>query len=205
MAYAVAGIAVVAYIFLRVAYDIKFSSPNGYWYFNLFMGGQYFTLLKFVPVVGGLVISLAQFFPETVNKRIKLTFHLPLNENKALLTMMLYGVICLLLCFVLQFVIFLAASYIYFPSNIFVPALSSVLPWFLGGFVVYNFTGLIVLEPVWKYRVFYLVVAVLFIPVFMQNSQTGGYAQINLTLIILTLTTSFSLLFPGYRFRKGEM
>lgn len=203
--YAILGVVIISFIFLRVKYDINFSSPNGYWYYTLFMNGQYFTLLKYIPAIGALVVALAQYFPETVSKRIKLTFHLPVNENKALIIMMLYGVLCLLLSYIFQFGLFTLLSFIYFPSDIFLPALSSVLPWFLCGLAIYNFTALIVLEPLWKYRVLYLLVLVLFIPVYLQNGVTGAYSKINFILTILTLATSFSLLYSGYRFRKGEM
>ncbi|MDX8340007.1 hypothetical protein SLH46_12475 [Draconibacterium sp. IB214405] len=203
--YAGIGILSVVYCFIRVQHDITFSSPNGYWYFLLFMGGQYFSLLKFLPGIGALAIAIAQYFPETVSKRIKLTFHLPLNENKALLTMWLFGAGTLFISYLLQFLLFTGLSLIYFPGDIFVPAISSILPWFLAGFACYNLTALIVLEPVWKYRIFYLIVAVLFVPLLLQSALTDGFSPVNPFMAVLVLLSSFSLLFSGYRFRKGEM
>lgn len=203
--YAGLGILTVVYIFIRIQHDIVFSSPNGYWYFNLFMGGQFFSLLKFLPGIGALAIAIAQYFPETVNKRIKLTFHLPLKENNALLIMWLFGAGTLLISYLLQFLLFGGLSMIYFPRDIILPAFASVLPWFLAGFTCYNLTALIVLEPVWKYRIFYLIVSVLFIPLLLQNALTAGFSPVNPYFAVLVLLSSFSLLFSGYRFRKGEM
>ncbi len=203
--YAILGLGFIAYLFLNVQRDFKFNDANNYWYTIMFMGISYFSSLKFVPVAGALAISIAQYFPETVNKRIKLTFHLPINENRALLMMMLYGTFCLVLCYLIQLAIFLGLSFIVFPSDITIPALASITPWFLAGFATYYLSALIVLEPVWKYRIAYLIVAGTFVPVYLQSAPTGAYVPVNLALAFLVVIISISLLFSGYRFRKGEM
>ncbi len=199
------GILTVGYIFLKVQHDFKFNDPNNFWYVILFMKVQYFSFLKFVPIAGALAISVAQFFPETVSKRIKLTFHLPINENKILLIMMLFGTACLLAIYVLLLAIFYGLSSLFFPSDIIIPALITITPWFLSGFAIYYFVALIVLEPVWKYRFLYIIVAVTILPLFMESVPIGSYAPANLVLAILVIILSVSLLFSGYRFRKGEM
>ena len=199
------GILTVGYIFLKVQHDFKFNDPNNFWYVILFMKVQYFSFLKFVPIAGALAISVAQFFPETVSKRIKLTFHLPINENKILLIMMLFGTACLLAIYVLLLAVFYGFSSLFFPSDIIIPALITITPWFLSGFAIYYFVALIVLEPVWKYRFLYIIVAVTILPLFMESVPIGSYAPANLGLIILVIILSISLLFSGYRFRKGEM
>jgi glucose uptake protein GlcU len=131
IAFAALGTLVVGYIFLTVQHNFKFNEPNNYWYTLLFMKLKYFGYLKFAPIAGALAISIAQFFPETVDKRIKLTFHLPLNENKVLLIMTLFGTLCLLAAYLLFLALFVGLSTIYFPSNIILPALVTIAPWFL--------------------------------------------------------------------------
>lgn len=203
--YAFAGLLGVAYTFIKVQHDIAFSSSQSFWYFNLFQGGQYFDFLRFIPILGGLIVAIAQYFPETVSKRIKLTFHLPINENKVLLMMWIFGTICLLTTFLVQLLLFVGLSFLYLPSNIILPALTSITPWYLASFASYNLLALVVLEPVWKYRIFYLLISILFVPLFLQSAISGGFAPINIAFAILTVLSSFSLLYSGYRFRKGEM
>ncbi len=198
-------IMVAGYVFIKVQHDFKFNEAKNYWYLILFMGAPYFGYLKFVPLVSALAISIAQYFPETVDKRIKLTFHLPINENKILITMMLFGTACLLAGYLILLAIFYGFSTFFFPSDIIVPALISITPWFLSGFAAYYFVALIVLEPVWKYRFFYIVVAALFLPLFLESASIGSYAPANPVLFVLVIILSISLLFSGYRFRKGEM
>ncbi|WP_321345557.1 hypothetical protein [uncultured Draconibacterium sp.] len=205
MLYAFLGLSVVAYMFLIVHRNFKFTDASSYWYELIFMGASYFSILKFVPLAGGLVLSLAQYFPEIVNKRIKLSFHLPVNENRVLMMMMLYGTISLLLIYTIILGAFWGISCIYFPSDIYMRAIISVAPWFLAGFAAYYLTALIVLEPVWKYRLGYFIVAIVFNTMYFKASDAGAYAPVNIWLGFLVTISSVSLLFSGYRFRKGEM
>ena len=200
-----AGLLTVGYIFLRVQHDFTFNEAKNYWHLILFQKFQFFSSLRFVPVAGALAVAVAQYFPETVNKRIKLTFHLPANENNVLLMMMFFGTICLLACYSLVVVLFLALSMLFFPSEIIWTALVSITPWFLAGLAVYYLVALIVLEPVWKYRFFYFVVAVAFVPLYFEPAVAGGYAPAIPLLFVLAVVLSIAILFSGYRFRKGEM
>ena len=203
--FAAIGILAVGYVFLKVQHDFTFNGAKNYWYLFLFQKLQFFSYLKFVPVAGALAIAVAQYFPETVTRRIKLTFHLPLNENKALLMMMLFGTVCLLACYVLFLLLFLGLSFLFFPAEIIGLAMVSIAPWFLAGFAVYYLTALIVLEPVWKFRFLYLVVFASVIPFYFEKAVSGGYAPAIPVLFVLTVILSIAVLFSGIRFRKGEM
>jgi hypothetical protein len=83
--------------------------------------------------------------------------------------------------------------------------LVTLCPWVLSGFAIYYLVALIVLEPVWKYRFAYLLVAAAFVPLFYEQALPGGYGPANPVLFVLVIILSISLLFSGYRFRKGEM
>lgn len=199
------GLLVTAYIFMNIERSTVFSGANNVWYAILFMNDQFYGLLKYIPLLIGIGVGVAQFFPETVNKRIKLTFHLPIEENKALLMMLGSGFISLFLCFLLNFLTFWMLSASYFGSEITITALTTILPWFLAGLASYFLVALIVLEPIWKYRLFYSLAAIAFVPLYLKSGLAGAYGPINAKLALLCLLISVSLLFSAYRFRKGEM
>lgn len=199
------GIIGLGYLFLKVQHGFTFNSGTGFWYNILFMGMQFFGYFKYIPLFGGLMIAVAQYFPETINKRIKLTFHLPLDENKVLLMMHLFGTVCLLGAYLLLLGSFIALSTIYFPSQMVWDSIVSVIPWFLAGFVGYFFVALIVLEPVWMYRFFYALVAGFFVTIYIKSPVIAAYGPAIPGLSILTILLSITLLFSAYRFRKGEM
>ncbi len=201
----IAGLLVVAYMFMNIQRSITFSGANNVWYGILFMNDQFFRLMKYIPLLIGIGIGVSQYFPETVSKRIKLTFHLPINENKALLLMLGFGVLSILTTFALHFVVYWILSNYYFGSEITIATLISITPWFLSGLTAYFMVALIVLEPIWKFRILYTAAALMFVPLYLKSGMIGAYATINVQLALLTLLISVSLLFSAYRFRKGEM
>jgi hypothetical protein len=203
--YTVLALLAVGNMFLKVQHDITFYEAGNYWYSILFQGFKYFSYMKFIPIAGAVAIGIAQFFPETVNKRIKLTFHLPIGENKALSIMLLYGTITIALSYFVQVGLFTAFSKLYFPNQIFYAAIVSISPWYLAGFAAYFLIGLIVLEPVWKFRFLYFLIGASYLPIYMESAVIAGYGPLNGKLLILTALISCSLLFSAYRFRKGEM
>lgn len=199
------GTSAVVYIFLNLQHDLNFTGATNFWYSVLFMGNQYFQILKYIPLLTGLSIGVSQFFPETVNKRIKLSFHLPINENRLLVMMMLCGTVCLVLLFGCMFLLFWGLSSHYLPYEIVNAAVISISPWFLAGFAIYYFIGLIVMEPVWKYWIFYGLVGYGFLDLYLESSIAGAFEQVNLKFLLITALLSISLLFSANRFRKGEM
>lgn len=199
------GLAALAVMFLKVRHDILFVDAVNYWYSFLFRGFPYYTLLRFLPFVTGLGIAVAQYFPETVNKRIKLTFHLPVRENEILLKMHAFGLACILALFIILFIVFIAASSVFFPSDIVNPSVASIIPWFLGGLATYFFSALVLLEPVWLYRALFTLTGAGFVSMFYTSAVIGGYSKVLLSLFLLTILSGMVILFSGYRFRKGEM
>jgi hypothetical protein len=192
-------------IFLKVRHDILFVDAANYWYSFLFRGSTYFGILKFLPFAIGIGVVVAQYIPETVNKRIKLTFHLPVSENGILIRMHSFGAGVLLALFTVVLGLFTGGSAIFFPSNIISASLITMLPWFMGGMVTYFLLALILLEPVWLFRSLYTVVAAGFVALFYTNAAIGAFRPVLLPLTLIMLLLSSAVLFSGFRFRKGEM
>lgn len=199
------GIVGVGYIFLKVQHDITFMEGKNYWYNMLFLGRQYFSYLKFLPLVGALAIGISQYFPETINKRIKLTFHLPLKENKVLMMMHAFGAASLITTYFLILAVFFGLSKVFFAAEMVNDAIVTIFPWFLAGLTAYFLVALVVLEPIWKYRVFYILIGGFFITIYIKSTGTASYAPVNPILFVLTACLSIALIFSAYRFRKGEM
>lgn len=199
------GVMAVGNIFLEVQHYMTFQDANKYWFMFLFQNNQYFSYLKFVPLFIGLAVAVAQYTPEIMRKRIKLTFHLPVVENKMLLSMIGFGFVSILISYMVIFSMFYGLSNHYFPNEIVNAAIISIAPWFLAGIAAYFLASLIIMEAIWKYRIAYFIVACAFVLLYFNYSIIGGYAPVNLKLSILTLLMSVSLLFSAYRFRKGEM
>lgn len=199
------GLMALINIFLKVRHDILFVDAANYWYSFLFRGFTYFGILKFFPFIAGLAMAIAQYFPETMNKRIKLTFHLPVSENGVLISMHLFGALVLIGVLLVVLGLFTAGSAIFFPGEIIRASLLTMMPWFLGGLATYFLVALILLEPMWIFRGLYTAVAAGFITIFLASAPIGSFRPVLLPLGLITLLLACVVLFSGYRFRKGEM
>ncbi len=199
------GIVVIAGIYFTVRHDLIVTDAEIYW--DRITGQRmiFYSILKFLPLITGIVVSLAQFIPEIIDKRVKLTLHLPLNEERAVLQMMIFGAMTLLAIYFVELGIFWGWGAVYFPDEIIFPSIITLLPWYVSGMAAYFFLALIVLEPVWKNRIFYMLVATLFIQVFFVSDIAAAYKYSLFPLIVLATLISISLLYSIYRFRKGEM
>lgn len=199
------GVLFVIGIYLTVRHDLIISDAESFW--NSIVNRRYifFTVFEYVPLIMGLAITVAQFVPEVIDKRIKLTLHLPLNEETVVLRMVGFGLAVTLGIFAVLFMMFYGAGLYYFPSEIVRMAGLTIAPWFLAGVAAYLLGAFVILEPVWKYRILYILFSASFLHLFFKSSLAGAYGPVLPLLVILVGMCSISTLFSIYRFRKGEM
>lgn len=199
------GTVVLVNSLLKVRYNMNLMNAQDYWYRVVIQGANYLSQLRYIPLITGFGIAVAQYFPETVNKRIKLAFHLPLRENKMLLIQHGFGLACLLGVYAVHLLVFVVGSAIYFPSDVISMIFITILPWFLGGLATYSMVSLILLEPLWLFRVLYSIIAYGFITQFYIKALPQAYSYVATSFALLAIITIIVVLFSGYRFRKGEM
>ena len=101
----------------------------------------FINLLKYVPLIGGLLLALTQFVPEMQQKRLKLTLHLPYPHQQLISRMLLFGSALLILGF-LGDLVYLNLSL----NQVLAPEmtrhiLSAAMPWFLAGIASYYLTA----------------------------------------------------------------
>lgn len=201
----IAGLLIIAGIYLTVRHDLLMKDAEIYWSDIVYQKYVYFSIFKFLPLLAGLLIGLAQFIPETIDKRIKLSLHLPINEEEIVLKMVGIGTTIVLLIFALLFVTMYTWGLVYFPTEILNKTASSITAWFLSGIAAYFLASFVILEPIWKYRILYILTGGAFITLFYKSNLAGAYQPALLPLLLCVLMASISSLFSIYRFRKGEM
>lgn len=199
------GLLAIAGIYLTVRHDLVLTDAEKIWDGIVNQKAVYFSIFKFIPLITGLLIGVAQFVPETTEKRIKLSLHLPLNEEEVVLKMVGFGAAVVFTAFLVLFLVFYAWGLVYFPYEILKQATFTVLPWFLSGLAAYFLASFVILEPIWKYRIGYLLTGGAFITLFYKSNIAGAYQPAVALLAVCVLLTSISSLFSIYRFRKGEM
>jgi hypothetical protein len=164
---------------------------------------MFFDSIKFLPILIGILIAVAQYLPEMIDSKLKLTLHLPLSEENIFTFFNLFGTTLLVLLYVPVFLILLFGSSLVFPTEIIDAIALSIFPWFVAGIAVYYFVALAILEPIWGKRIVILIVGFILTKVFFYDAGYGAYSNINLALFIFTLLLFPLIQLPGFRFKRG--
>lgn len=190
-------------LLLDIHHQIELMGAANLWDMLLFNNLDPYRWMKYAPLVTGISVALAQFIPEVQHKRIKLTFHLPLNENRMTMQLTLMGSLFLLVIFLSELVIVLAGSVIVLPRKLVMDAVITLVPWFLGGVTAYHATVMILFEINIIRRLLLILIMAAFITLFYQTAGPGAYLPALPLLILITIGTFFTHLYTAYRFRKG--
>jgi len=191
----------LTYIALNLAYYTEFMTAKGFWGNVILLGFPFYTEMEYIPVLTGIVIAIVQFAPETNQSRLKLTLHLPVEENKLLLQMTSFGFMLLLFLFAIITLLLLIIIGIYFPSEVITNVLNIWLPWSVGGLAAYFLTVAVIVELIWVRRLILIPFALGFIDVFFDIFNQSF--QLILFLVTFSLLTSTLVLFSGYHFKRG--
>lgn len=190
-------------IALNISYGIRFMEANNYWYQITIMGSIFYMDLNILPVFAGIVIAAFQYAPEISADRLKLTLHLPLPENRILLSMVSGGLLALILIFLVAYILLIIIILYFFPVQILQSALLTTLPWFLAGFTVYLATSTIFLEPIWFKRVILILISISYVDMLLFKSIYNQYEYSIWAFIVITLLFITTIFYPALRFRKG--
>ena len=197
-----ATIAVLAYSFIEVTHSIRLDEAVNEWYAFLFMDKSLPLITMILPLISGLALALVQFVPEMVNKRLKLTLHLPADETSIISSMLMYGYLVLVLMFALTIIVYVCGMSFIFPYEATYMMIARLTPSFVSGLAVYGFTAWVCFEPQWKQRVLNLLIAVGLISVLFVSQQSGVYLHFGLGLIVIFIA---SFAFPFFSVLRFNM
>lgn len=197
------GISILAilYIFLNVSYGIEINGAVNFWAYIIYRKYAFASDLVYMPFIIGVVLAIVQFYPEINNGRLKLTLHLPMKENKILLSLVSIVGGLLLLLFVLNLLIFVLISNSFFPYEITESNLLTLIPAYIAGMIGYFATVTIMVEPVWSRRIPQLIffaglVSVLF--------DTGDFtARLILFFVVMAIFSFLTILLSGFYYKRG--
>ena len=191
------------YIFSNLRATLEFNSAVNLWNYVVFRNYMFFDSIKYIPLLIGVLIGIAQYLPELSEMKLKLTLHLPLKENNIFIFLNLFGFIILLLLFIPVLIIIGIGSAAVFPKEIVFATFLTIAPWFLAAFVAYFFISAIMIEPQWIRRGLLLIVGFIFTKLFLLDAGYGEYKFILFPLFIFVLLFSYLSLLSGLRFKRG--
>lgn len=163
----------------------------------------YYSDIKYVVLLTGLILGIFQFFPEINQTRLKLTFHLPVNESKLMFQMASFTMFLLISIFIVDAIFLSIISLKFLPKEFFENMLTTTLPWYIGSICAYLWIVIIFIEPNWIKRIVSVFFAVGLVDLFYAG---GGYSKyvpsIWLFLLVAVLCSTIFFL-SAYNFKRG--
>ena len=155
-----------------------------------------------IPVIG--LGGIAQFAPELSRRSLKLTLHLPQSPLRSTYQMLACGVTLLLWHTLLYIGVLFIGLQGVLAYELLAYVLSATLPWILAGFLGYLLMSWILLEPTWRRRILYTLIAVLLMRLCFISPTAGAYAPFLPTLLIYTILSSTLVWLSVSRFKEGR-
>ncbi|MDR3133939.1 MAG: hypothetical protein LBU42_07980 [Prevotellaceae bacterium] len=194
---------IIAYTFIYMSTELRVLGAGTVWESIIQKGVTHFDYLKYLCLLAGVLLAVVQYAPEMVNKRLKLTLHLPLPEYRIVLSMLLFGILSLAALFLLVYAAVGVGVNRYYPAEITQWNLAAILPWLWGGLAAYLLTAWIIIEPVWKQRLWNILMALCLLKLFYFDEIPNAYAPLLpylITFCALGITFTFYSLI---RFKDG--
>lgn len=114
--------------------------------------------MRYAPLLTGIALAAAQFVPELLGRRMRLSLHLPVSRNRMLLYSLLAGLLLLVSVIALIALLSAVTMRYFFPVEAVWAVQRSMLPWFLAGLLAYLGGATVLLEPAWTRRAILVVV-----------------------------------------------
>ncbi|MDR3061693.1 MAG: hypothetical protein LBU57_06230 [Dysgonamonadaceae bacterium] len=193
----------ITYIFIDILHQLRTSGAVDFVEAVIQKDIPLLTLMKYLPVLSGVLFAINQYTPEMQNKRFKLTLHLPLPESSIVSAMLGYGFTVMFILLSASFGSLLIGLRVLFPPEIVCANSLSALPWFLAGLAGYLIASWVSFEPVWKYRVLNAIPGICALSFFFIPSKSGGFTTFLPELIAFIIISFSFTYYSTSRFKEG--
>jgi hypothetical protein len=192
---------IMAYIYVETRRLFVLDHAEIVWYRVMHLSQIHYSLLKYAPVITGLLLAAIQYLPEMVGERLRLSLHLPVSPHRLIMAHVLVGLTALGLVIALDLSALSLITARFFPAEAVATALWTALPWCLAGVAAYLGVTLALLEPGYRLKLFNLAVAAGVAGLFLLSAAPGGYLFQLAHLAPFLLLLIPAVLLPAYRFR----
>lgn len=200
---AIIFISITVYDLLNINRIITFKGANHLWAILLTRDNIFIEQISCLPLLCGITLAAAQYVPEMIQKRLKMTLHLPYPQYRMVWGMLSVGIIELSVVFLLQYLIIYAYMQTILPGELISRILLTALPWFVCGLNAYLFSSAICLEPAWKMRLLNLLVMAGITRLYFLQNTPEAYNGFLLWLLPAALPVITIVLRSVIRFKEG--
>ena len=194
-------VGMLAYLFLRLRHQFKVEHSEMIWYWAFELRRLPYDQLIYLPALTGAVIAVAQFAPEMIGGRFRLSLHLPIRGDVLVWTWVAFGAGAGLVLALLDAAGLYGIVSLFFPREAAASAVLTALPWLLGGWVSYFSTTLLLLEPAASRRIIYLALGLAFLGLLYLHRGYQEYDRILPVLAAMSLLFVPAVVLPAHRYR----
>lgn len=198
------ALALAAYAILMMNRLIELKGVQHLWIIMLLKDNTFVDIIKYIPLVIGIALGIAQMAPEMAQKRLKLTLHLPYPQGPLIALMLATGMVELFIIFLLQATVIAAYDFTIMPSEMVWRVMLTTMPWYFAGFTAYLFATAICLEGTWIRRIILGLIGIGTLMVFFLQPMPEAYNGIVFTMIVAILLFTILSFGSVIRFKEGR-
>lgn len=198
------AVAMASYTVLMMNRLIELKGVEHLWLIMLLRDNSFVDIIKYIPIIIGIAIGVSQMAPEIMQKRLKLTLHLPYPQDRLISLMLMTGIIELLVIFIIQIGIIAVYDSAILPRELVCRVILTTLPWYFAGFTAYLFTTSICLEGTWKRRVILGLLCVATLMIYYLQPALEAYNGMIIIMIIFFFLLSILSFGSVIRFKEGR-
>lgn len=200
----VLAVSVALYAVLMMNRLIELKGAEHLWLIMQLKDNTFVDIIKYVPLVIGLAVGVAQMAPEMSQKRLKLTLHLPYPQSRLIALMLLSGLCELFVIYFLQAAIIATYDFCILPVELVERVMLTTLPWYFAGFTAYLFVTAICLEGTWRRRIVLSLLAIAVLMMYFLQAALEAYNGMMFIIIIATLLLTVLSFGSIIRFKEGR-
>lgn len=193
------------YLFLDIRHQFHVEHAEMLFYQANRIGRLFYADLRYLPLIDGLLLAVAQFAPEVLRGRFRLSVHLPIALTPLVMAHLGIGLLALAVVLGLDMLALALSIGLYFPAAFVSSALMTALPWMLAGVAAYLGVAMALLEPINQYRLTYLALTggIVWLCHLSGHYNTYDLALGGLALLVALLVPA--VLVSAARFRDGGL
>ncbi len=191
----------LGYLFLTLRHLFQTEHSEMIWYWSFELRRLLYDQIMYLPAVTGAVLAVAQFGPEMIAGRFRLSLHLPLRGDLLVWAWVAFGAGMGALLAALDIAALYGVVRSFFPREAAWSAVLTALPWLLGGWVAYFGTTLVLLEPAAPRRIIHLALGLALLALLYRHRGYQEYDRILPTLALVSLLFVPAVILPAHRYR----
>jgi len=199
----IAHLIFTAWFFLSMRHQFRIEHAEMIFYQANRIGRLFYEDMRYLPLLTGALLGVAQVLPEVMRGRLRLSMHLPVRLGVLMLSHLTIGLMAVCTFLALELGMLAGTVGTFFPAEFVASAVATAAPWMLAGLAAYLGAALVLLEPARRGQAVNLAIAGGVVWLCHLSNQYNAYDKALWGLAALTALMVPGILLSATRFRNG--